>query len=428
MKIILLSGGSGKRLWPLSNDIRSKQFLKILRNPDGEYESMVQRVYRQIRLAGIQDDIILATGEKQVDSIKNQLGDAVDIVVEPERRDTFPAIALACAYLKYEKLVDDDEAVLVLPVDSYTDNEFFMKVKEMGSIIQKNLSDILLLGIHPTYPSAKYGYILPQKSVSNIQMVSEFREKPSEDEAEDLINRGAVWNGGVFGFRLKYMISLLNEYIPYQFFSEISANYHKIKRNSFDYEVVEQAKSVAMLYYDGAWKDLGTWNTLSEEMEEDIGRVYCGENTENTQIINELGTPVVVLGVKNLVIVAAPDGILVSDKESSSYLKPYVEQFTDRPYYEEKSWGESKILEINTYESEEKNLVSHLVIHEKESYRCDNSPYRYTNLNILCGYGTILLNGQEYELHKGDIVQIKEHDSYHIETNREMHIIKTELR
>lgn len=428
MKIILLSGGSGKRLWPLSNDIRSKQFLKILRNPDGEYESMVQRVYRQIRLAGIQDDIILATGEKQVDSIKNQLGDAVDIVVEPERRDTFPAIALACAYLKYEKLVDDDEAVLVLPVDSYTDNEFFMKVKEMGSIIQKNLSDILLLGIHPTYPSAKYGYILPRKSVSNIQMVSEFREKPSEDEAEDLINRGAVWNGGVFGFRLKYMISLLNEYIPYQIFSEISANYHKIKRNSFDYEVVEQAKSVAMLYYDGAWKDLGTWNTLSEEMEEDIGRVYCGENTENTQIINELGTPVVVLGVKNLVIVAAPDGILVSDKESSSYLKPYVEQFTDRPYYEEKSWGESKILEINTYESEEKNLVSHLVIHEKESYRCDNSPYRYTNLNILCGYGTILLNGREYELHKGVIVQIKEHDSYHIETNREMHIIKTELR
>ncbi|MCX4320873.1 MAG: sugar phosphate nucleotidyltransferase, partial [Lachnospiraceae bacterium] len=99
MKIVLLSGGSGKRLWPLSNDIRSKQFLKVVKNGDGETESMLQRVHRQMQAAGLGDGVTVATGAAQVESIKGQLGEAVSIVVEPERRNTFPAIALSAAYL-----------------------------------------------------------------------------------------------------------------------------------------------------------------------------------------------------------------------------------------------------------------------------------------------------------------------------------------
>ena len=106
MNIILLSGGSGKRLWPLSNNSRSKQFLKLLKNEEGNYESMVQRVYRQIREAGIDAHIVVATGASQVDSIRCQLGKNVDVVVEPERRDTFPAIALASVYLAKERQMD----------------------------------------------------------------------------------------------------------------------------------------------------------------------------------------------------------------------------------------------------------------------------------------------------------------------------------
>ena len=113
MNIVLLSGGSGKRLWPLSNDIRSKQFIKIFKKEDGSYESMVQRVYRQIKKADPDAVVTIATSKNQVSSIHNQLGNEVGISIEPCRRDTFPAIALATAYLVYKQGIDREESVVV---------------------------------------------------------------------------------------------------------------------------------------------------------------------------------------------------------------------------------------------------------------------------------------------------------------------------
>ena len=113
MNIVLLSGGSGKRLWPLSNDIRSKQFIPIFRNEDGEYESMVQRVFNQVKAVDLDANVTIATSKKQVSTIKHQLGDKVNICVEPSRRDTFPAIALASVYLHDVQKVDLDEVVVV---------------------------------------------------------------------------------------------------------------------------------------------------------------------------------------------------------------------------------------------------------------------------------------------------------------------------
>ena len=121
MNIILLSGGSGKRLWPLSNDVRSKQFIKLFKNND-EYESMVQRVYRQVTTVDADAKITIATSKSQASAIKNQLGEKASICVEPCRRDTFPAIALTAAYLHDELGVAEDEAVVVCPVDPYVDN------------------------------------------------------------------------------------------------------------------------------------------------------------------------------------------------------------------------------------------------------------------------------------------------------------------
>ena len=117
MNLVLLSGGSGKRLWPLSNDIRSKQFIKLFKTEDGGYESMVQRVYRQIRRADPDATVTIATARNQVSAIRNQLGDGVGISVEPCRRDTFPAIALATAYLVDVQGVSPEESVVVCPVD-----------------------------------------------------------------------------------------------------------------------------------------------------------------------------------------------------------------------------------------------------------------------------------------------------------------------
>lgn len=157
MQLILLSGGSGKRLWPLSNNARSKQFLPLLEKEDGTFESMVQRVVRQAKDAKLTDNITLATNASQLDIITNQLGDTVSVVTEPERRDTFPAIALAASYLKFAKGCADDEVVVIMPCDPYTDAGYFETIGKMVECVRQNVADLVLMGIQPTCPSEKYG-------------------------------------------------------------------------------------------------------------------------------------------------------------------------------------------------------------------------------------------------------------------------------
>ena len=142
MNIILLSGGSGKRLWPLSNDIRSKQFIKIFPSGDGGHESMVQRVYRQIQRVDKDATVTIATSKTQVSAIHNQLGNQVGISVEPCRRDTFPAIALATAYLHDVKGVSLEESVVVCPVDTYVEEDYFQAVKELGKLAEQEEANI----------------------------------------------------------------------------------------------------------------------------------------------------------------------------------------------------------------------------------------------------------------------------------------------
>ena len=200
MNIILLSGGSGKRLWPLSNDVRSKQFIKLFKNDD-EYESMVQRVYRQITTVDADAKITIATSKSQASAIKNQLGEKASICVEPCRRDTFPAIALAAAYLNDELGVEEDEAVVVCPVDPYVDNTYYEAVKTLQELAEQGGANLTLMGIEPTVPSEKYGYIIPE-SGEGVSKVKEFKEKPDKETAKKYLAQSALWNAGIFAFKL----------------------------------------------------------------------------------------------------------------------------------------------------------------------------------------------------------------------------------
>ena len=190
MNIILLSGGSGKRLWPLSNDIRSKQFIKLFKNGDA-YESMVQRVYRQIMTVDPDAKVTIATSRSQASAIKNQLGEKVSICVEPCRRDTFPAIVLAVAYLHDEFGLDEGESVVVCPVDPYVDDTYFEAVRRLQELAEKGSANITLMGIEPTYPSEKYGYIIPE-SGKCVSRVREFKEKPDTASTKRALERGDI--------------------------------------------------------------------------------------------------------------------------------------------------------------------------------------------------------------------------------------------
>lgn len=267
MQIILLSGGSGKRLWPLSNDIRSKQFIKIFKTDNGNYESMLQRVYKQIRKIFKDIPITIATSKSQVSTIYNQIGNKIEICVEPYRKDTFPAIALATMYLKDIKKVPYDEVIVVCPVDPYVEDDFFIYLKKLVDLVENEETNIALMGVEPSYPSEKYGYIIPQKSdlISNVKM---FKEKPNESNAEKYIAQGALWNGGVFAFKLKYVVEKAHKLIDFIDYADLYEKYNTINPISFDYAVVEKEHNIRVLRFSGKWKDLGTWNTLTEEMEE----------------------------------------------------------------------------------------------------------------------------------------------------------------
>lgn len=410
MQIILLSGGSGKRLWPLSNNTRSKQFIKLLTAPDGSKESMVQRVVRQLREAGICDPITVATSRSQRDVVINQLGAGIPVVTEPERRDTFPAIALASSYLACERKCPADEVVIVMPCDPYTEAGYFETIRRMADAVKNDAAGLVLMGIRPTYPSAKYGYVVPVpgNDGSGIYRVSRFTEKPDVPTAGRLISEGAFWNGGVFAFRLGYMTDIVARYIKADTFAEIRSRYGEFPKISFDYEVAEKAQSVAVVPFAGEWKDLGTWNTLTDGLSEHtIGNVVMDDESGNTHVINELELPIMCIGARNLVIAASNDGILISDKGKSENIKTYADRLQRRPMFEERRWGEYKVVDTAEFPDGYKSLTKQLKIKAGKGISYQVHRHRDEVWTFIDGDGLLVLDGVVSSIGRGDTVHIK---------------------
>lgn len=422
MNIVLLSGGSGKRLWPLSNDIRSKQFIKIFRGADGNYESMVQRVYRQILNIDKDATVTIATSKSQVSAIHNQLGENIGVSVEPCRRDTFPAIALAVAYLHDVKGISENESVVVCPVDPYVEEDYFVAIKKLGLQAEKSDANLVLMGIEPTYPSEKYGYIIP-KTTDEISDVAMFKEKPTEQVAEEYIEKGALWNGGVFAFRLGHVLKRAHELIDFKDYNDLFEKYDTLQKISFDYAVVEHEEKIQVMRFAGQWKDLGTWNTLTEAMGSvAIGKAIFDETCENTHVINELNVPVLCMGLKDVVVSASPEGILVSDKAQSSYIKPYVDSINQQVMFAEKSWGSFQVLDV-----EEESLTIKVILNQGHQMNYHRHEHRDEVWTIISGRGRTLIDGVENEVKTGDVISMKAGCIHTIMADMRLEIIEVQL-
>lgn len=422
MNIILLSGGSGKRLWPLSNDIRSKQFIKLFKNEKGEYESMVQRVCRQITKVDHEAKVTIATSKSQVSAIKNQLGDNVSVCEEPCRRDTFPAIALAANYLHDVLGVKDSEPVVVCPVDPYVEDTYYEAVKQLAELAQAGNAGLTLMGIEPTYPSEKYGYIIPEDG-NNVSAVKEFKEKPDTETAKKYLAQNALWNAGIFAFKLGYLIDKAHSMIDYKNYQDMFNRYDQMTKISFDYAVVEKEPSIQVFRYSGDWKDVGTWNMMAEVMADKAkGKAVMDETCENTNVVNELNIPILCMGCKNMIIAASGDGIIISDKERSGYMKPYVEQIETNPSFIEKSWGTYSVRELS-----HNAMTVHLHINKgkKMSYHMHNN--RDEVWTIISGEGKVLIDGNGKNVNIGDTIRIMSGSKHYIEALTDMDIIEIQI-
>ena len=422
MNIVLLSGGSGKRLWPLSNDTRSKQFIKIFRTENGEYESMVQRVYRQILSVDGKAEVTIATSKSQVSAIHNQLGGNVGVSVEPCRRDTFPAIALAAAYLHDERGVPEDEAVVVCPVDPYVEEDYFRALRRLGERAAASGANLVLMGIEPTYPSEKYGYIIPE-TAEEISRVSMFREKPAEEEARAYIAQGALWNGGVFAFRLGYVLGRAHELIAFDGYRDLFRKYDTLTKISFDYAVVEHERQIEVMRFAGMWKDIGTWNTLAEAMESDtIGKAVLNDTCRNVHVINELNVPALCMGLENVVVAASPEGILVSDLNQSSYIKPYVDAIDQQIMFAEKSWGSFQVIDI-----EEGSMTIKVTLNAGHGMNYHSHERRDEVWTVVEGRGRAIVDGEERQVAVGDVVQMPAGAAHTIIAETKLQVIEVQL-
>lgn len=422
MNIVLLSGGSGQRLWPLSNDIRSKQFIKIFHKEDGTLESMVQRVYRQIKTVDQGATVTIATSKSQVSSIHNQLGEDVGISVEPCRRDTFPAIALAAAYLKDVQAVGEEEAVVVCPVDPYVEEDYFAALQKLGDRAAVSEANLVLMGIEPTYPSEKYGYIIPTSKEATSK-VSMFKEKPTTDAAKEYIAQGALWNGGVFAFKLGYVLRRAHELIDFADYNDLFTKYETLTKISFDYAVVEHEPEIEVMRFAGMWKDLGTWNTLTEAMDSHaVGKAIFNETCDNVHVVNELDVPILCMGLKDVVVSASPEGILVSDKEQSSYIKPYVNTLDHRVMYAEKSWGSFRVLDI-----EDGSQTIKVTLMPGHSMNYHSHEHRDEVWTVISGEGRTIVDGMEQEVTVGDVIAIAAGCRHTIIADTDLQVIEVQL-
>lgn len=422
MNIVLLSGGSGKRLWPLSNDIRSKQFIKIFKGADGDYESMLQRVYRQIRTVDAVAPITVATSKTQVSAICNQLGDNVSISVEPCRRDTFPAIVLAICYLHDVLKISAEEAVVICPVDPYVENEYFAALQELSKLAEQEETGLVLLGITPTYPSEKYGYILPETD-ADVSKVNTFKEKPDEKAAAEYISNGALWNGGVFACKLKYVLQKAHELLDFTDYYDLYAKYETLEKISFDYAVVEQEKQIKVLRFAGAWKDLGTWNTLTEAMEEQaVGKAIMNEKCQNVHVMNELDVPVLCMGLKDMVVAASPDGILVAEKAQSSYIKPFVDAIDQQVMFAEKSWGSFRVLDIG-----ENSLTIKVTLKAGNKMNYHSHERLDEVWTIISGNGRTIVDGMEEQVTAGDVITMQAGCRHTIIADSQLEVMEVQL-
>ena len=401
MNVVLLSGGSGKRLWPLSNEIRSKQFIRLFNNGNGEQESMLMRVHRQLVTALPQPRIVVATGRSQVSAIRNQLGDSVSICVEPCRRDTFPAIALAAAYLKSELHAQDDECVVVCPVDPYVDDSYVQAFHALEKLVQEGDANLTLMGVEPTGPSEKYGYIIPA-AAQKVSRVVAFKEKPDRETALQFLQQGALWNAGVFAFKLGYLLKIAHELIAFSDYQELYDRYEQLEKISFDYAVVEKEENTQVLRYAGEWRDVGTWRMLTEVMEEPVmGKAVLDSACTSVHVVNELGIPILAMGCHDMIIAASGDGILIADKEQSGAMKPYVEKIENDVRFAEKSWGTYTVLD-----AQPGSMTVQLAMQAGQHMSYHSHELRSEVWTITSGEGTVTLDGVEQQVTTGSCVQI----------------------
>lgn len=432
MHIVFLCGGSGTRLWPLSNEIRSKLFLEILPSPQGERESMIGRVCRQLTASGLQESAIFVTNQEQAHLVTCYAGSGLPLIIEPFKRGTFAATALAAAYLLAHSMAEPDDIICITPADMFVGEDYFSRFKLLPKILRDAKADLALLGTKPTNPSEQYGYILPDQNKSKVSLeyykVSSFLEKPETGRAKVLMGQNALWNCGVFAFPLQFILSYMEQINMPTDYEELLSIYESLPIRSFDNEVAERITNSVVLPYAGEWSDLGSWASLTEQLDvKVIGRGEISGESSNTHLVNELPYPIHVIDVPDIIVAASPDGVLISKKSSANKIKELRSTLTKSPKYNETSWGCYQVIDCSQDEQISNIITFKMTVLPHHRIAPQMQQGRHKVWTILTGTGEMVLDNNLYHVRSGDVFTIPVGSQYSLTAMDKLELIEVQF-
>lgn len=418
MKIVILAGGEGVRLFPLSRTEYPKQFLKLF-----DDESLLVQTIKRFDGIAQKEDIIVVTGKKYEFNVKTELKlcgmEKVRVIVEPEARNTAPAIALAVNYCKNVLQCDDDEIIFVAASDHIIDpvGKFCQATIQGMELAAKG--KIVVFGITPTRPDTGYGYIEAGEQLGSGYLVKFFKEKPDEQLAAEYIkNKDFYWNSGMFVFSIKVLLSELERHnqplyaitaVPYD---DMLDGFSRMPKISIDNAVMEFSSSTAMVELDCSWNDIGSWDALYEMLEKDEGgNVIKGDvlaiDCENSLLIGQKRL-VTALGLSDILMVETDDVILVTRRGESQRVKEIVRYLEDKKRNEAistntvyKPWGY-----FTVHEKGDNYKIKTIVVNPGASLSLQLHKHRSEHWVVTKGQACAVINNVKYNKRSGQSLYI----------------------
>lgn len=442
---IILAGGSGSRLWPLSRELYPKQLLNI--NGD---KSLLQSTFERLKTFMPAENIISITNTKHTSNVKMQLenlSDKISVLSEPLSKNTAPAIALATKFIQ-QNSDEKDPVILVVPSDHLIKNtKHFISTVKKGEKLAKE-GYIVTFGIEPDYPETGYGYInILNQHIHEGFKVKEFVEKPNTKTAQKYIEaKTYFWNSGIFMFKASTMIEEIKKLAPeiaktmeeFDFSKTDKIEYNlfdKMPNISIDYAIMEKSDKIALVKLESDWNDLGSWQSIYDVSNKDsnhnvmIGHVL-DEGSKNSFVYSS-SKLVATIGLEDTVIVETEDAILACKKDKTQDVKKIFDKLkkeNDNTHLVHKTvyrpWGFYTVL------AEKKGFLTKLIhVNPSQKLSVQSHNHRSEHWVVLSGNAKVVLEGKEYILSPGNSIDIplKAIHSLQNPYDEDMEIIEVQL-
>lgn len=429
MKIVILAGGSGTRLWPLSRDAFPKQFLKI-----GDELSLLQKTINRFLKKGDPQDILILTNPECLHLVKSQTK-AIHpllesrVLVEPTRRNTAPAVLFAIKYLTEVEGVSLSETVLVTPSDQIIEpeNQFIDLLSRADELAQNNF--VVTFGIVPDKPETGYGYLeVDVDEEAEIQRVVQFVEKPTLETAEKYLEQGNyLWNSGMFAFSSQTLLDQIEKYSPElkglvsRSYSELETQFKDLVSISIDYAVMERSTEIVVVPLSLSWSDLGSWDSVFDALEKDSNQNVKVGNVHDIDTRNSLiygGKRLIsTIGLEDIIVVETDDALFLGKKGESQKVKALVEELKKRKTREiqehstmTRPWGQYSVLETAP-----RFKVKRIIVHPGQKLSLQLHYHRSEHWVVVSGTAKVTIGTEEKLLHENESVYISKSTVHRLE-------------